>query len=153
MKKSFILFLSMTVALVFNSCSENGIDDNGNGNVRYILEIWKEKMFQKSLLTRFLITSRDLQKKNCSQNYPTRKSLLTWMVVTKQCFSMTNLKRMRCSPLRFGMEKWVVFQDHQQTHYQLTMFGLHFKLYNWKNIWATWKLSFSNLGRNIHQVK
>lgn len=39
MKKSFILFLSMTVALVFNSCSENGIDDNGNGNVRYILEI------------------------------------------------------------------------------------------------------------------
>lgn len=34
MKKSFILFLSMTVALVFNSCSENGIDDNGNGNYK-----------------------------------------------------------------------------------------------------------------------
>ena len=24
----------MTVALVFNSCSENGIDDNGNGNYK-----------------------------------------------------------------------------------------------------------------------
>lgn len=80
-------------------------------NVRYILEIWKEKMFQKSLLTRFLITSRDLQKKNCSQNYPTKKSLLTWMVATKQCFSMTNLKRMRYFPLRFGMERLVGFQD------------------------------------------
>lgn len=34
MTKSFILFLSMTVALVFNSCSENGIDDNGNGNYK-----------------------------------------------------------------------------------------------------------------------
>ena len=26
------LALSMTVALLFNSCSENGIDDNGGGN-------------------------------------------------------------------------------------------------------------------------
>lgn len=34
MKKSFILFLSMTIALVFNSCSENGIDDNGSGNYK-----------------------------------------------------------------------------------------------------------------------
>ena len=34
-----------------------------------------------------------LVKKDCSQNYPTRKSLLTWMVATKQCFSMTNLKK------------------------------------------------------------
>ena len=29
MKKSFIIFLSMTVALVFNSCSENGIEEGG----------------------------------------------------------------------------------------------------------------------------
>lgn len=37
------------------------------------------------------------------------------MVVIKLCSTMTNPKRMRCFPLKYGMGKLVVFLDPQQT--------------------------------------